>query len=139
MQQHGSEYFFTGRLLLTPIDPGGWGQKVKNQLFKSMVMLNIKLNGITNAATCKEIFCCRLPNPGDGVKRSKFNFFRTWYCCISNKFESQMPQHGRTYFVHIPSPDPDPWGWDQKVKIHLFKNMVMLHIKLNGIMNEATW
>ena len=33
-------------------------------------------------------FTCRpLPTPmtlGDGVKRSKFNFFRTWPCCISN-------------------------------------------------------
>ena len=24
------------------------------------------------------------PDPGDGVNRSKFNFFRTWSCCISN-------------------------------------------------------
>ena len=23
------------------------------------------------------------PDPGDGVDRSKFNFFRTWSCCIS--------------------------------------------------------
>ena len=25
-----------------------------------------------------------LPDPWDGVNRSKFNFFRTWSCCISN-------------------------------------------------------
>ena len=23
------------------------------------------------------------PDPGDGVRRSKFKFFRTWSCCIS--------------------------------------------------------
>ena len=34
-------------------------------------------------------------------------------------------------------PIPDPEGVDQKVKIQLFQNMVMLHIKLNKIMNAA--
>ena len=24
------------------------------------------------------------PDPGDGASRSKFNFFRTWSCCIAN-------------------------------------------------------
>ena len=38
-------------------DPFGWGQKVKIQLFQNMVMLHIKLKGVTNAATCKYIFC----------------------------------------------------------------------------------
>ena len=32
-----------------PHDPRGWGQKVKIQLFQNMIMLHIKLNGITNA------------------------------------------------------------------------------------------
>ena len=37
-------------------------------------------------------------------------------------------------------PPPNPCGGgDQKVKIHLFQNMVMLHIKLNGITNAVTW
>ena len=30
-------------------------------------------------------------------------------------------------------------GWGQKVKIELFQNMVMLHMKLKGITNAATW
>ena len=34
-------------------------------------------------------------------------------------------------------PTPDPEGVDQKVKIQLFQNMVMLHIKLNKIINAA--
>ena len=34
--------------------------------------------------------------------------------------------------------DPSPHHMDHKVKIHLFQNMVMLHIKLNGTTNEAT-
>ena len=32
-----------------------------------------------------------------------------------------------------------PRGWGKKVKIQLFQNMVMLHIKLNKITNTATW
>ena len=36
-----------------------------------------------------------------------------------------------------------PWvdlgGWDQNVKIQLFRNMIMSHIKLKGNMNAATW
>ena len=42
-----------------------------------------------------------------------------------------------------PRPGSDPQdeikGWGQKVKIQFFQNMVMLHIKLKGIMNAATW
>ena len=38
-----------------------------------------------------------------------------------------------------PPPSPLPLGWGKKVKIQLFQNMVMLHIKLKGIMNAATW
>ena len=40
-----------------------------------------------------------------------------------------MQQHGSKYFSRRP---PDPRG--QKVKIKLFQNMVMLHIKLDKIM-----
>ena len=66
-----------------------------------------------------------------------------------------MKQHGNNYFAPTPDPadqkmqnmvanilpaDPPPppppttlGGWGQKVKIHFFQNMVMLHIKLNAI------
>ena len=29
--------------------------------------------------------------------------------------------------------------WDQNVKIQLFQNMIILHIKFKGIMNAAPW
>ena len=35
--------------------------------------------------------------------------------------------------------DPLPGPWGQKVEIQIFKNMVMLHIKLKRITNAATW
>ena len=42
-------------------------------------------------------------------------------------------QHGSKYYARTP---PDPGG--QKVKIQLFKNMVILHIKLKAITNPVT-
>ena len=57
-----------------------------------------------------------------------------------------MQQYVSKYFARIPPHPPPPpqhthtwhWGWGQKVKIQLSQNMVMFHIKLNGIANAAT-
>ena len=75
-----------------------------------------------------------------GVNRSKFHFFRTWSLCLSNLRESRFQQHGTKYFACRPlPPDPSqPWGWGQMVKIQLFQNMVILHIK-KRIPNVASW
>ena len=65
----------------------GMGSLRQIQLFQNMVMLNIKLKKITNAQHGSKYFARRPPAPmtlGYGVKRSKFIFFRTWSCCISN-------------------------------------------------------
>ena len=52
-------------------------------------------------------------------------------------------EHGHVAYQIDPRPVPDPLGglkgWDQKVKIQFFQNMVMLHIKLKGITDAATW
>ena len=42
------------------------------------------------------------PDPRDGVNWSKFHFFRTWSCYISNLRESRLQQHGAEYFACIP-------------------------------------
>ena len=86
------------------------GQKVKIQLFQNMVMFHIKLK------------------------------------------EWRMQQHGSKYFARTPPPMPLPWwvrskfnflnvdpGWGKTVKIQLFQNMGMLHIKFKGITFSATW
>ena len=55
-------------------------------------------------------------DPGGGVKRSNFNIFRTWSCCISNLSKSQMQQHTSKYFANkpfFPPPPPRPCGWCQ--------------------------
>ena len=51
MQQHGSKYFARSHLPDPPLpSPWGCGQKVKIELFQNMVMLDIKLKSIMNAA-----------------------------------------------------------------------------------------
>ena len=37
--------------------------------------------------------------PGGGVKRSKFNIFRKWSCCLSNQMESRKHQHVRKLVI----------------------------------------
>ena len=60
-----------------PSDPRPWtlgvDQKVKIQHFQNMVMLHIKLKGMSNAATCKRIFCPYThPRPVGWGQRSIF-------------------------------------------------------------------
>ena len=45
MQQHCSNYF--GH---RPLKPWGWGQYAEIQLFQNMVMLHVKLKGITKCS-----------------------------------------------------------------------------------------
>ena len=75
---------------------------------------------------------------GGGVK-GKIKLFsehgHVVYQIKGNHRRSNM-QHVRKYVPAAPPP-PDPWG--QKVKIQLFQNMVILHIKLKAIMNAVTW
>ena len=95
-----------------------------------MVMLHIKLKRITNAATWYQIFCLQtpppLPDPGDGINRSIFFRVRStgqniWYHVAA--------------FLGLGSGDgvnSSKFKWGSIVQF--FQDMVMLHIKLNGIM-----
>ena len=90
-----------------------------------MVIWHIKLKGITNAATWLKIVCPQTFLPADtwdGVSRSKFNFFRTWSCCISNKRTSRMQQHGSKYYACRPPPPPIP-----SIRMWLIVNFQLFH------------
>ena len=49
-----------------------------------------------------------------------------------------MQQHGSKYFAHIP-PSPDSLCEVKRSKSYFFQNMVIVHIKLKGMPNAATY
>ena len=134
MQQHGSKYFAH-----SPHPPRG--QNAKIQLFQEHGHIAYLIIGNRE---CSNMVANILPAahpPRPWGQKVKFNFFRTWSCCISNKRESLMQPHGSKYFAHTPPPTPIPLtlGVGSKGKNSFFHNMAMLHIKLKEITNAATW
>ena len=90
MPQHGSNYSARRR----PGSADGVNRS-KFNFFQIMVMLHINLKGITKFSSMVAIILRAdpstspdpgygSPDPGYGVKRSKFSFYRTLSCCISN-------------------------------------------------------
>ena len=72
MQQHGSKYFARRP---PPLDPGG-GVKIQLLFFQNMVMLHIKLKGISNEATWYQIFCRIRPSHDPGVWKIKIQLLQ---------------------------------------------------------------
>ena len=130
MQQHGSKTLSTDRP-----DPGVV-QELKIQLFQNMVMLHIKLKGITTVATYILPADPHFLTLGMG---SKFNLFsehgHVAYQIKGNLKCSNM--EANIFWLQFPPLPPDPGGL--MIKIQLFQNMFMLHNKSNGITNAATW
>ena len=88
MQQHGSKYF-ARRPLPPPPDPGdGMGSIDHKSIFPEHGHSALLASQIKGNPEMQQHGSKYLPPPpptlGDGVKRSKSNFFRTWSCCISN-------------------------------------------------------
>ena len=73
-------------------------------------------------------------DPGDGVGRSKKKS-EHFHVAYQNKGNHETQQHGSKYFAR--RPPPRPWGWGLYVKIQLFQNIVMLHIKLKRITKRS--
>ena len=110
--------------------------------FQKMVMLHIKLKGITNSAAWSQILCLQSIHPltqGLGSK-GRNSTFLSEHCHVACQIKGnhEMQQHSSKYFARRPPPPSsrhDPRGWGQKVKVQLFQNMAMLHIKFKGITN----
>ena len=135
MQQYGSKYFTT-RSRPTSRDPGV-GSKGQNSTFSEQVHVAYQIKWHHKSSNTVATI---LPTEHiKRVKRSKFNFFRTWSCCILYKMESRMQQNcSKQCARRSPPPACPTLGCSQKVEFQLVQNMVMLHIKLNGIANAAT-
>ena len=149
--------------------------KRKIKLFQNIVMLHIKLKGITGAATCNMVANIMPtdppPNPG-GQKVKNSTFSEHGHIAYNIKSNHKCSNMVANILPTAPHPIPDPRVkrsnltfaehdhvayqikgnhecssmvanilpaaplYPQKVKIQLFQNMVMLHIK--GIANAAT-
>ena len=113
-----------------PPDPGG--QKVAIQLFQNMVILHKKIKGNHKCSNMvvNILPAAPPPSPDPRVKRLTLTFAghdHVAYQIKGNREYSNMEAN------ILPAASLSP----QKVKIQLFQNMVILHIK--GITNAATW
>ena len=97
-------------------------------------MLHIKLKGITKCSNIVANILPADPPPSTlGIRSIGQNLIYAEHGHVAYQIKGnhEMLQHGSKYFARRPSHDPRRWG--QKVKIQLFQNMVMLHIRLKGI------
>ena len=107
MQQHTSKYFADRPL--TPPRPCGRGL---NSTFSEHGNVAYQIKGNHQRSNMVANILPAdppPPDPRDGFKRSKLNFFRTWSCCISIKRELRMQQNGSKYFARRPLPPPTLW------------------------------
>ena len=72
---------------------------------------------------------------GLGSKGQNSTFSEHGHFAYQIKGNHEMQQHSSKYFARRPLPSSrhDPRRWGQKVKVQLFQNMAMLHIKFKGI------
>ena len=73
-----------------------------------------------------------------GAKRSKFNFSEHGHVAYQIKVNHECSDMVANSLPVYPPPFPT-LRWGQKVKMHFFQEMVMLHVKLKGLTNAATW
>ena len=85
-----------------PLPALGWGQ---NTTFSKHGIVVYQIKWDHECSNMVANICpYTAPDPGGGVIWSKFNHENTWSCCISNKRESRMHQHGSKYFARRPQP-----------------------------------
>ena len=121
MQQPGSKYFAR-----RPPPILGMGSIGQNSFFQNRGILHIKLNGITKCSNMVANILSADPSPPPlalVVDRSKFNFFRTMSCCISNLREcSNMIANSLS--AAPPPPPPEPRA-GLNIFIHIFIYIVI--------------
>ena len=88
------------------------------------------------------MFCPETPtpssDPGDGSVGQKSTFSE--HGCVAYQIKGNHECSNMVAKILHANPLPqDPRVWGQKIKTQLFQNMVMLHNKLKGISNAATW
>ena len=116
-----------------PTRPWGFGSKVQKPTFSEHGRVSYQMNGITNAATWKQIFCLQIPRPwGFGQ-----NSFFSEYGHVAYQIKGN-DAYCKVVANSLPA-DPSHRNSRGGVKIQHYQNMVMLQIKLSGITNAATF
>ena len=135
MQQHGSKYFARRPPTHPTPWPCGWGNRSKFFFFQNIVMLDIKRKGV---AKCSNMVANILPAEPAPPPRHKRK--------VSKGLNLNLSEHGHdanqikgnhkcsNMVANILPVDPPPTlGMGLIGQNSIFQNMVMLHIKLNGI------
>ena len=142
MQQHGSKYFAHNPPppphTHTHTHTQGWGQKVKILLFQNIVMLAYISNLIESSMQKHgSKYFARIPPPpltlGIGSKVQNALFSEYGHVAYQIKCNDACSNMVAILYPQTPHPKPG------ESKCQLFQNIDMLHIKLNGITNAATW
>ena len=97
MQQHGSQYFAR-----RPPSPTLGVKRSKMNSFRTLCHVAYQIKGNLECSNMVANICLQTAptppsRPWGGVNRSKFNFFRTWSCCITNYREWSIEHRASTY------------------------------------------
>ena len=113
-----------------PPPPQPWGVKRLNSTFSEHGHIAYKIKGNHECSNMVANILLAAPIPNPRVKRSNLTFSEHDHFAYQIKGNRQCSNMVANILLAAPlSP--------QNVKIQLFQNMVMLHIK--GIANAATW
>ena len=101
-------------------------------------MLQIKLKRITKRSIMVANILPADPSLTLGMKSVGQNLTFSEHGHVANqiKVNREMQQHDSKFFARRPPPTTT---LGNGVKIQLFQNNVLMHIKLKGITNPATW
>ena len=127
MQLDGSKYF----------GPQTLGSKI--QLFLNIVMCISNLRESQMQQHCSKYFAHRPPphrRAPDPMETKAQNSTFSEHGHVAYQTKGNLKFSNRIANILQTTLPPDPWGG---IKILLFQNMVIRHIKIKGITNAATW
>ena len=120
----------------TPDREDGFNRS-KCSFFLNMVMLHINLMGITKCSRMVANFCPQTP-PGPWGGGLGQNSTLSEHGHVAYQLKG-ITKCSRMVANILPADPTQTQGMGPLVKIKLFQNMVMLHIKLKRIKNAPTW
>ena len=97
-----------------------------------MIMLHIKLNGITKSSNMVPNICSRRTPTLTLESNGHYTAFSE-PCNVAYQIKGNHECSNMVANILHADPFTDPWDGVNRSKVLLFQNMVMLHIKVKGI------